>query len=352
MIEYEIETINLTKIFRSVKERKGRSYLGRIMRRDGDLEEKVAVDHINIKIRKGELFGLLGPNGAGKTTLIKMLCTLIYPTEGSALISGYDIRKDDFMVRRCVSTVLGPERGFSWRLSGRQNLEFLAALYDVPRIEASERIRRLLSLLDMERDADRTFQKYSMGQKRKLTLAKALLPDASVLLLDEPTIGLDPTVSREVRRFIREKVIGESGKTVLLTTHYMEEADKICDRIAIIHEGKIVAVGTPSEIKDTIKESVMIELKVTGCSANVSEMINRIEGVIQSSCTIDSSSDLCTIRVSILAMEETLQQVIESVLRTNGKIQSMKTEVPTLEDAFVKLTKVKLTENEDGSLGG
>ena len=119
----------------------------------------------------------------------------------------------------------GPERGFWWRLSGRQNLESLAAVYDVPRAVASERIGRLLKLLDMEKDADRTFQKYSMGQKRKLTLAKALLPDAKVLLLDEPTIGLDPTISRDIRKFVREKVIREDGKTVLLTTHYMEGAD-------------------------------------------------------------------------------------------------------------------------------
>jgi len=352
LVEYEIVTMNLTKVFRSKKELEGRSFLDRIMRRDYELEEKVAVNHVNIKVRKGELFGLLGPNGAGKTTLIKMLCTLVYPTEGTAIVGGYDIRTDDFMVRRSVSTVLGPERGFSWRLSGRQNLEFLAAVYDVQRSEATERIRQLLKLLDMERDADRTFQKYSMGQKRKLTLAKALLPDATVLLLDEPTIGLDPTISREIRRFIREKVIGKDRKTVLLTTHYMEEADQICDRIAIIHEGRIVAIGSPSEIKDTNRESITVELQVTGCPPGMCEILDGIGGVMRSSCAFDDSSGISTISLGILAMEETLQQVIESILRSNGKIQSMRTKAPTLEDAFVKLTKARLTGNGEGSAGG
>lgn len=347
MTEYKIETMNLTKVFRSEKEKEGGKFLDRIMRKNRKQETKVAVDHVDIKVRGGELFGLLGPNGAGKTTLIKMLCTLIYPTEGTAFVNGYDIREDEFMVRRSVSTVLGPERGFWWRLTGRQNLQFLAAMYDVPRDVAAKRIADLLKLLDMEKDADRVFQKYSMGQKRKLTLAKALLPDTTVLLLDEPTIGLDPTISRDIRRFIREKVIKEDGKTVLLTTHYMEEADQICDRLAIIHEGKIVAVGTPSEIKDSVKGDIIVELKVIGCPADVCDVLRGIEGVAHAASVVNEAEGLQTIRLGILAMEETLQHIIESVLQVGGRIHTIRTEIPTLEDAFVKLTKVKLLEGED-----
>jgi len=317
------------------------------MRRDRKHETKVAVDHVNMKVGSGELFGLLGPNGAGKTTMIKMLCTLIYPTEGTALVNGYDIRKEGFMVRRSISTVLGPERGFWWRLSGRQNLEFLAAMYDVPRAVAARRIGDLLKLLDMEKDADRTFQKYSMGQKRKLTLAKALLPDATVLLLDEPTIGLDPTISRDIRKFIKEKVVREDGKTVLLTTHYMEEADQICDKIAIIHEGKVAAVGAPSDIKDAMMEKVTIELKVIGCPTNICELLGEIEGVTDATTMSHDPSGLQTIRVGIVAMGGTLQRIIELTLQAGGKIQSIKTEAPTLEDAFVKLTKAKLVGDEE-----
>jgi len=347
LADYKIETKNLTKTFLSEKEEEGRKLLDRIMRRNRKQEIKVAVDHVNIKVGSRELFGLLGPNGAGKTTMIKMLCTLIYPTEGTALVNGYDVGKEGFMVRRSVSTVLGPERGFWWRLSGRQNLEFLAAMYDVPRAVASERIGELLKLLDMVKDADRTFQKYSMGQKRKLTLAKALLPDATVLLLDEPTIGLDPTISRDIRKFIKEKVVREDGKTVLLTTHYMEEADQICDRIAIIHEGKVAAVGTPSEIKDAVREKVTIELKVMDCPANICEALGGIDGVTDAISTSHEPSGLQTIRVGIVAMEETLQRIIELTLQAGGKIQSIKTEAPTLEDAFVKLTKAKLVGDEE-----
>ena len=347
LADCKIETINLTKTFLSEKEEESKKLLDHLMRRDRKHEIKVAVDHVNMKVGSGELFGLLGPNGAGKTTMIKMLCTLIYPTEGTALVNGYDVRKEGFMVRRSISTVLGPERGFWWRLSGRQNLEFLAAMYDVPRSVAAKRIGELLKLLDMERDADRTFQKYSMGQKRKLTLAKALLPDAAVLLLDEPTIGLDPTISRDIRKFIREKVVREDGKTVLLTTHYMEEADQICDKIAIIHEGKVAAVGTPSEIKDAMKEKVTIELKVMGCPTNVCEVMGVIEGVTDATTISHDSSGLQTIRAGIVSMEGTLQRIIELTLKSGGKIQSIRTEAPTLEDAFVKLTKAKLIGDEE-----
>jgi ABC-2 type transport system ATP-binding protein len=171
------------------------------------------------------------------------------------------------------------------------------------------------------------------------------LPDARVLLLDEPTIGLDPTISRDIRKFIREKVIGEDGKTVLLTTHYMEEADQICDRLAIIHQGKVAAVGTPSEIKDTVKGNIAVELRVTGCPPNICEVLDGIEGVMQSACATQEDEGIQIIRVDILAMERTLQQVIESVLRTGGSIHSIKTESPSLEDAFVKLTRTRSAEH-------
>jgi ABC-2 type transport system ATP-binding protein len=346
LVDYKVETINLTKIFRSEKEGEGGKFLDRLMHKNWMEEVKVAVDHVNIKVGSGELFGLLGPNGAGKTTMIKMLCTLIYPTEGTALVNGYDIRKEGLKVRRSISTVLGPERGFEWRLSGRQNLKFLAAMHDVPRSVADKRIEELLKLLDMQKEADKVFQKYSMGQKRKLTLAKALLPDAAVLLLDEPTIGLDPTISREIRKFIKEKVVEEDGKTVLLTTHYMEEADQICDKIAIIHEGKIAAVGTPSEIKDMVKENVTVELRVKGCPTNICEMVRGIEGVIDATFEEHGSGGLQTIRTGIVAMEGVLQRIIELTLKSGGEIQSIRTEAPTLEDAFVKLTKTKIIGDE------
>jgi len=347
LADWKIETINLTKTFLSEKEEESKKLLDHLMRRDRKHETKVAVDHVNMKVGSGELFGLLGPNGAGKTTMIKMLCTLIYPSEGTAVVNGYDIRKEGFMVRRSISTVLGPERGFWWRLSGRQNLVFLAAMYDVPRAVATKRIGDLLKLLDIEKDADRPFQKYSMGQKRKLTLAKALLPDATVLLLDEPTIGLDPTISRDIRKFIKEKVVREDGKTVLLTTHYMEEADQICDKIAIIHEGKVAAVGTPSDIKDAMREKVTIELKVMSCPTNVCEALREIEGVTDATTTSHDPSGLQTFRIGIVAMGGTLQRIIEITLQAGGKIQSIKTEAPTLEDAFVKLTKAKLIGDEE-----
>ena len=191
-----------------------------------------AVDNLNLNIKKGELFGLLGPNGAGKTTLVKILCTLLPPDEGTAIVNGFDVVKQQMRVKQSIGTIFSVgERGFFWRLSGYSNLEFFAAINNVPRSGRRQRIMEVLELVGLQEKAFEVFQKYSGGMKRKLALARALLADPPILLLDEPTTGLDVTSSRNIRDFIKNDLSKKQGKTVFYTTHYIEEVSQMCDRL-------------------------------------------------------------------------------------------------------------------------
>lgn len=209
-----------------------------------------AVDHVNLCIRQGELFGLVGPNQAGKTTLIKLLCTLILPTEGEVQINGYDISSQQDNVKASVGLVTGEDRSFYWRLTGRQNLAFFASLYGLCRNEAKKKVRELLGFLEIEKEADVTFQKYSSGIKQRMGIARSLLHDPKLLFMDEATKSLDPHAAHKLRMFIKEEMVQKRKKTVILTTHQMAEAEEICDRIAIMQEGRIEAVGTMEELRN------------------------------------------------------------------------------------------------------
>ncbi|MGZ4851099.1 MAG: ABC transporter ATP-binding protein, partial [Candidatus Bathyarchaeia archaeon] len=251
--ENAIQTINLTKTFKSKSPNS-----------NGFLRHKTisvnAIDNLTFEIKKGELFGLLGPNGAGKTTLVKMLCTLLPPDSGTALINGYDVIKEPMKVKRSLGTLFSVgERGFFWRLNGYRNLEFFAAVYNVPRKKRHERIMEVLKLVGLENNSLQLFQRYSGGMKRKLALARTLLPDPPIIMLDEPTTGLDALSSRNVRDFVKNTV-QETGKTVLYTTHYIEEAAQICTKIGILKQGKIIACDTPNALKDKIKKGEQIYL--------------------------------------------------------------------------------------------
>lgn len=213
----------------------------------------MALDQVNLKVKDGELFGLLGPNGAGKTTFIKILCTLILPTNGTAIINGFDVVKDREAVIKSIGVMLPEMRGFYWRLKGRENLEIYSRLYGVK--QSKERVREVISLVGLSKDdGEKRYQKYSSGMKQKLALAKALLPDPDLLLMDDLTQGVDIQTAINIRRFIQEDLSRGKGKTILFTTHNLLEAERLCDRIAIIDNGKIRVVGTPDEIKRMAKE--------------------------------------------------------------------------------------------------
>ena len=221
-----------------------KSHIGVIKR---TTREIVAVDDVSFEIQEGELFGLLGPNGAGKTTTVKMLTTLLIPTAGSASVKGFDVVNQADEVRRRIGFIFGGERGLYWRLSGIDNLRYFASLYSIDPDVTKKRISYLLEMVGLNGRGDEKVQGYSRGMKQRLHVARTLLHDPDVLFLDEPTLGLDPVGAREFRQVILN--LQSEKKTILLTTHYMFEADALCDRIAVINRGCIIALDTPGGLK-------------------------------------------------------------------------------------------------------
>ncbi len=331
--ENAIEIHNLTKIFKAKTNSERRFPL---FRKTVPIK---AIDNLNLTIKKGELFGLLGPNGAGKTTLVKMLCTLLPPDEGTATINGFDIIKEQMNVKRSIGTLFSVgERGFFWRLSGYRNLEFFAAIYNVPRQRRYQRIMEVLKLVGLEGSAFDLFQKYSGGMKRKLSLARTLLPDPPILLLDEPTAGLDVLSSRNIREFVRETV-RESGKTVLYTTHYIEEAAQICDTIGILRNGQLIARDTPDAIRSMIKERELIYIVVEEITQAQLEKIRSLESIVNvtenNQDAIGNQKGFCLELKSI----DQVPSIFDFLFREKIKLVNFSREEPTLEDAFIELTK-------------
>ena len=331
--ENAIEIINLTKTFKS-----------KIPNEGGFFKRKTvvinAIDNLNFAIKKGELFGLLGPNGAGKTTLVKVLCTLLPPDKGTALINGYDIVKQQMQVKRSLGTLFSVgERGFFWRLNGYRNLEFFASIYNVPRKKRHERILEVLKLVGLENSAFQLYQKYSGGMKRKLALARTLLPDPPIIMLDEPTTGLDAISARNTRDFV-QRTVRDGGKTVLYTTHYIEEAAQICTKIGILKRGKIVAYDTPEALKAKIKKDELIYLVVEDIAQAQIEKMRSLQGVVDVSEKMEE--DLIGgqrgLRVELQSVDQ-LPSIFDFLFEQKIKLVNFKREEPSLEDAFIELTK-------------
>ena len=245
-MENSIETYDLTKKF--AMQKGFTEFLMHPFRKD----EITAVEKANIKIGKGELFGILGPNGAGKTTLIKLLCTLILPTEGTAYVNGYNIAEESGKVRESIGFITADERSFYWRLTGQQNLKFFASLHNFYSFDAQKRVDELLDIVGLKNRADDRFLSYSAGMKQRMAIARGLLNDPEVVFMDEPTKGLDPGAAQNLREFIKKRIVKEQGKTVFLSTHHLGEAEQLCDRIAIIDEGEIMVIGSPEELKSEL----------------------------------------------------------------------------------------------------
>ena len=331
--EYAIQTINLTKTFKTKVQENQR---GRLARKRTIAVN--AVDNLNLTIEKGQLFGLLGPNGAGKTTLVKMLCTLLPPDSGTAKVGGYDIVSEQMQVKRSLGTLFSVgERGFFWRLNGYRNLEFFAAIYNVPRHKRQERIMEVLKLVGLEKNAFDIYQKYSGGMKRKLSLARTLLPDPPVLLLDEPTVGLDVVASRNIRDFVQQTV-KETGKTILYTTHYIEEAAQICTQIGIMRKGQLIACDTPNAIRRMIKTSELVNIVVEQISPEQTQKLENLPSVNKvsenSDYTVGNQKGFC---LELKAVDQ-VPAIFDFLYKENIKLMDFRREEPTLEDAFIELT--------------
>ena len=329
--EYAIQTKDLIKTFKSktpnsnLFNRKTRSVN--------------AIDNLNLNIKKGELFGLLGPNGAGKTTLVKILCTLLPPDDGTAIVNGFDVAKQQMRVKQSIGTIFSVgERGFFWRLSGYSNLEFFAAINNVPRSGRRQRIMEVLELVGLQEKAFEVFQKYSGGMKRKLALARALLADPPILLLDEPTTGLDVTSSRSIRDFIKNDLSKKHGKTVLYTTHYIEEVAQMSDRVGIMNKGKIVALDTPDALKSMTKKGEVADIVVKNMSEGQVNSLRGVAGVVGLASEVqDSVLGQTRLRVR-LENVDSLPTVLDFFFREKIKLVNFRQEEPTLEDAFIELT--------------
>lgn len=310
--------------------------------REGKLFRKVrksivAVVGVDFTVPKGEIFGLLGPNGAGKTTTIKMLCTLITPTSGDAYINGFSIAKDQQKVRENLGVMLTGERTLYWKLTGEENLEYFAALYHLESAYAKKRINDLLELVGLRERHDTLVENYSTGMRIRLSFAKALLNDAPVLLFDEPTASLDPQSSHLIRDMIRD--LKREGHAIILTTHNMEEADALSDRVAIIDRGKIVNLGSPSELKQRVKSSDIIEIEARN-------LVEQTVGSLQSFSEVSkvaimptaSTSETELLRVHVEKGKEVLPKILEFLVRKQVTITKVSFIEPTLEDVFIAET--------------
>jgi ABC-2 type transport system ATP-binding protein len=278
--------------------------------------------------------------------MIKCLSTILIPDEGTAIVNGFDIRKETSMVRASLGLVVGGERTLYWKLTARDNLMYFSSLYKMQRKHAKARIDELFEALQLSDRADERLEDYSTGMRQKVAIARALLHDPPILLLDEPTLGLDPNFARQIRNQIRELSTKER-KTVLLTTHYMDEADQLCDRVAFINNGKIVAVDTPNRLKAMVKETELIEVTVYHPPENIEKYIHSLLPNAEVVKLILGDEDAgVPSRIKIIGenTEKHMGIIIDSLRQKNIRIGSLNVGVPTLEDVFVKLTGAKLTE--------
>jgi ABC-2 type transport system ATP-binding protein len=300
-----------------------------------------ALDHIDFEIPEGELFGLLGPNGAGKTTTVKILCTLLEPTEGHAFVRGYDVVKDAGQVRKIVNMVAGGERMLYYRLTGRENLKYFAELYNVPKKEVPTRINGLLELVGLSERADDEVEKYSKGMRQRLQVCRGLINDPEVLFLDEPTLGLDVNIAKDIRKFICEKIVHAQGKTVLLTTHYMYEAEEMCNRVGFLSKGKLVAVGAPEELKRRMSAGFSMEVLITRLTDEVLEGLKRLKPV-KKVITTDYEGESEGEKIDRLIIEvnsdKATPEVLDYMSSMHCRVVSVNIRGPTLEDLFMYFT--------------
>jgi len=296
-----------------------------------------ALDEVSFSVKKGEIFGLLGPNGAGKTTTIKTICTLIQPTSGEVYVNGHDVQKDSQRARQDLGVMLTGDRTLYWKLTGRENLEYFSALYHMDRKHAKERIHELLKLVGLEERQDTLVENYSTGMRMRLSFIKGILHEPPVLLLDEPTMSLDPQSARLIRETIQD--LRKQGHAILLTTHYMEEADQLSDRVAVIDHGKIIALAPPDELKKSMMKSEVIEIEAKNIDPRVVEKLKGITNINEVVSSIEDASSLRgMIKVHSNDGKNAIPEMLGILVKGGVEVSNVKIATPTLEDVFISLT--------------
>ena len=303
-----------------------------LTRRFNDL---IAVDHISFEIAQGEIFGLLGPNGAGKTTTLSMLATMLKPSEGTAMVNGIDVERDEDGVRRSIGIVF-QDQSLDEELTAWENMDFHGRLYRLPSDVRNQRIDELLKLVELFDRKDDIVKTFSGGMRRRLEIARGLLHHPSVLFLDEPTLGLDPQTRNHLWQYIAT-LSREKGITIILTTHYMEEADRLCNRVAIIDHGKIIALDTPGNLKDGIGGDV-----VTIRSPDTAKIVEILkEPWINRMDTHEGE-----VVISLRNAEQHLSTIVTLIVAQQIPISSISIHKPTLEDVFLSFTGKTIREQE------
>jgi ABC-2 type transport system ATP-binding protein len=314
---------------------------------------KVALDGIDLQVESGELFGLLGPNGAGKTTLIKVLTTLLLPTEGSAKVFGYDVATQTRELRRIMNIVSGGEQSGYGLLHVREQLWMFSQFYGLGTREGWKRVDELIERVGLQAQARQKVSSLSTGERQKLNLARGLLNDPWILFLDEPTLGLDVSAARAVRELVQEWQQAVPGRTILLTSHYMAEVEELCDRVAIVDHGKILAIGSPADLKRRVQKESIFELEVDQLPGGV-RALGRAPGVLSavqpSASDLGAAADRQTVKVKLtLTDDAALAGVVAELGRLHASIVALAKSEPTLEDVFVELVGRGFGESEQGS---
>jgi ABC-2 type transport system ATP-binding protein len=325
----------------------GRVYAARKRGRPGQ-GPRVALSDVNLSVPRGELFGLLGPNGAGKTTLIKILTTLLAPTSGAAWVAGHDVSREPERVRPRINMVSGGESSGYGLLTVRENLWMFAQFYGLGSADANRRIRELLAVVKMGDRIDAKSSELSTGLRQKMNIVRGFLTDPEVLFLDEPTLGLDVEASRDVRAFVRGWMRADRARTVLLTTHYMVEADELCDRVAIINAGRLLACDTPAALKRRLQRDPIFHLETTPLPDGAAPFAS-VPGVRK---VTHRAGEGCAALELVLAEEHVLSGVIAAMDRHRIRLVSLAKREPTLEDVFVDLVGRSMEEVEHGPAVG
>lgn len=298
----------------------------------------VAVDHVDFAVKEGEIFGFLGPNGAGKTTTIHMLTTVMKPQEGSAVVCGHDISKEPNEVRNCIG-VVPQEYTADEDLTGLENILLCADLYGIPREVSKKRAEELLELVELTKFKGKQVQTYSGGMRRRLELACGLINRPHVFFLDEPTLGLDVQTRTATWNYIR-LLKKEYGMTIFMTTHYLEEADMLCERVAIIDHGKIIALGAPEELKEKIGGDIMT-LSIQDANSDISRVIQKVPRVKE------VKKQDGTYRIKVEDGEETAPVIIDSIRAEGHKVTRLSLTKPTLDEVYLEYTGKRLREEEE-----